>query len=329
MSQLDKILKDYLQNLKILTQNIGEPIHLKRQEVEQFLSDKLAEQEVLLSKGKSFLLALDIKNAAFLPFDRTGLTAPGLKKVLGHEEDISYDYFMRNIIPEAVLVEFLKTGISAYEEVIKNRTDEIKVHEHAYTSYFPVQAVDGTRYFVAQKCVPIQVDAQGQLISHLNTYHILYTIREDRKLYVEIGGVDLNESPEVEITNAIVDLYEQYIFTQIMEGISAINRIGPRLWRCLYEYVYVYNTTGDMNSNTIFFNLIQHPDERLLNSDTYQEDMDVAIVRKDIAKVRKWLNAHFCISDQYKLTDAASTVNFLRRNRYFKQIKTPFGEKNV
>ncbi|MCB0855240.1 MAG: hypothetical protein KDD63_23620 [Bacteroidetes bacterium] len=329
MSNLNDLFKEYFDELKELTKGIGEPVHLTNNEVKKLLSDTLQDQDSLLKKGKTFLLALNIQDVCLLPFNKDGITTPGLKNALGYEENIDFIYFLKEMIPEAILVEYLKTGISTYKEVLNNLNDIIKVQEHSYTSFFPIKARNGTIYFVAQKCVPVQVDKAKKLISHLNTYTILYQVRSDRKLYVEIGGVELNDSRNEEISNDIIDVYEKYIFDQIKGGIKNIDRVGPRFWRCLYEYLYVYNTVDETKSHDIFYNIVKDEKETPLKGiREFYLEKDESIVRKDMAKVRHWLNEHFHIPDQIKLKSVPDTLRFLTKNKYFKDIKTSYKDEN-
>ena len=91
----------------------------------------------------------------------------------------------------------------------------------------------------------------------------------------------------------------------------------------------MYNTKGEVKSDMIYSNIVMGSSESQYEGISYHEGMDEAIVRKDMHRVRKWLNERFCIPDRYKLSNAKSTLNFLRRNRYFKSIREPFSDKNL
>ncbi|MDB4286167.1 cell wall metabolism sensor histidine kinase WalK [bacterium] len=319
MPGIDDLLVDYYKNLHEVTKGYGKPENLSNLERDAFLLDILAGGNPDFPQGneKHFYLVFQLKEKCFIPFDGKNTTVPGLKEILGHEENIDFDYFLRNMVPEEILPEYLKIGLVTYQTV--NDTREIvQVLGHAVQTDFYLKNTGGEIFRFSQEAIAFQLDKDKNLISHINRYSRRTKVRGSIEMSVGVGAT-FHHEPENEVTEKIFDRFDKQEFESIKSGLMGISPNGERIWRVLYEFVYLANLGGDTTSTSVFQNVID-----TAGSPYEDAGYTKGLLRNDMGDAREWLNGYFLKTEHKKLRKTETMIPFLLRNPYFKQIHKPF-----
>lgn len=319
MAGIEDLYKEYYKSLSEVTQDFGEPDRLSNKEMYEFLLSILKRRnpEFRLEDKNTFYLVLNIKEARFIPFDEKKMTVPNLEKVLGYKDDIDFDYFLRKMIPVEILSEYLNIGLSAYREVGKHK-DIIQILKHSFNTDLFLEDAKGEVYRFYQEAIALQLDKDNNLVSHLNRYTRRTKVRGSIEMSLGIDAM-LNDEPENTITEQIYDRFNKLEYKTIKSGIQQIEPYGDRIWRSLYEYLYLTNLGQVANSSIVLQNIIT-TENSLYDGQGYNE----GLLRNDMRVARTWLNNHFFILEHKELHSTEKMIIFLRKNKYFRQIIEPY-----
>ncbi|MTB50463.1 hypothetical protein [Lewinella sp. W8] len=143
--------------------NLGDPVYPGPDEVKKTLAEFEFRQT-----HDSFFLYFDVRQS------RIKRVGSNLKKVLGISH-LDWEGWMGLIHPDFVSI-YTEFGFAAYQASLKY-AKEIKETNASYSINLPLQRTfpDGTKeyWLVKQSAYPFEFDANGMMVSHLNTYTLI------------------------------------------------------------------------------------------------------------------------------------------------------------
>jgi hypothetical protein len=69
--------------------------------------------------------------------------------------------------------DYLKWGRATYAYILERREADIEPLNHSTRMTIPLKLTDGKYYWVLQEAIALQIDANGNLVTHLNIYTVL------------------------------------------------------------------------------------------------------------------------------------------------------------
>ena len=165
-------LQRFQLNLFEFSQQLGAIVN--QDQVDQFLETKS-----ILVSPHTFYLALDIKQQNVFWCNLQGVW-PGKTR-------LSIAAFLQKIHP-AYQDLYLEFGAAAYQMTMQDRTFQ-KATQATYSIQIPFERHPGEYWWVNQVTQPLGFDAEGHMVSHLNTYHFinLYNDQAPQRPIIYIG----------------------------------------------------------------------------------------------------------------------------------------------
>jgi hypothetical protein len=157
--------------MKSLTRNYGEPVNLSKKESQKILNDlrtdKMMEQK--------FALVLNVKT--FQSDFELNVT-----KYIDCKKGYEADKFLYSMHPD-FLEDYLKYARASYKFADENKHLLSPLAQCA-RSTIPLKLKDGRYYWVLQEAIPFELDAQNNMLTHLNIYTILRPMEDGEKVSV-------------------------------------------------------------------------------------------------------------------------------------------------
>jgi hypothetical protein len=170
--QLGKVIFDNFFFMRVLTRHITEPIHLT-EEACQKVFDDLKTNAIMSQK---FALVLNIKTQT-IDFQLN------TDSFLSYKGQFDLKKFFDAVHPDFI-IDYLRWGQAVYSYAIKNR-DLLEPMNQSARITIPLKLSDGKYHWVLQEALPLQVDKDNNLVSHLNIYTILYELEEKEDVKLE------------------------------------------------------------------------------------------------------------------------------------------------
>jgi len=158
-----------VESQKELTKLIGPPVDLNDKEYNEYLKKLKDNQDY------AFCMVVDLRIQEIVFQNR-------IKDVLGVKTDTLKGFL--KLMHTAYLEEFLKWGGATIKTVLELK-ESVKPLEIAHQITIPLKGNDGKYYWYQQRGKAIRVDKDGQMVSHINTYHYDGELREDNLKYLE------------------------------------------------------------------------------------------------------------------------------------------------
>lgn len=157
MDRFHKAIKFYKQ----LTADFGEPVDLNDDEANAYLQKHIVDSPL---PSDTFYVLMNLKSQSFS-------FTHGTDPFFGVNE-ITFPYFYQQIA-EPFRDLFMTWGEAAYTAATDPETRKIVVPlKQEYRTMIPLRNREGNYYWVTQIAQPLQLDADRNLVSHLNTYRV-------------------------------------------------------------------------------------------------------------------------------------------------------------
>lgn len=162
------IISDYL-FLKSLTKYFGPPVHLSDEACQKFLTD--LENDPLMSNR--FALMANIKTFDIvwqLNFD----------KFFKYKGKLTVDKFFFKIHPD-YLIDYIKWGEACYLYAAEIKDQLIPLQQMTRIT-IPMKLKDEQYYWVLQEAIPLQLDKDNNMITHIQLYSIIRPFEKKEEL---------------------------------------------------------------------------------------------------------------------------------------------------
>jgi hypothetical protein len=156
----EKILQHALGFAKQYSQMIGDPINISDEEYKFFIEEQNAQLNLTWNKSK-FLVFSNMKT------EKVDLCL-GLKEVMGWAEPLSVEAYFRMIHPDYI-APYLFWSMAVYELGLELRS-KIKPMQQVFQLQVPLLHQSGTYYWCLMNGLPLRMDAENNLVVHLNMY---------------------------------------------------------------------------------------------------------------------------------------------------------------
>jgi hypothetical protein len=173
MMNLIQLGKTIVQNyffMRTLTQQLGEPVYLTETACQKAFN-ALKENPTMAQK---FALICNVKT---LSIDSQHNT----KNFLKYTGNLDLNKFFMLLHPD-FMVDYIRWGQATYSYLLQHPEIEIVPLHQCTRINIPLQLSDGRYHWVMQEALPLQLDAQGKLITHLNIYTILHEMAPDENV---------------------------------------------------------------------------------------------------------------------------------------------------
>ena len=168
--------------MRALTRQIGEPMPFTEGSAEQFFENLKTDTLMALK----FALVLNIKTMRIEKYLNTA-------KFLAYEGAFDLNKFFYCLHPDFIL-DFLKWGQAIYRYTLTKQQD-VKPLQQVVRMTIPLKLTDGGYYWVLQEAIPLELDAENRLVSHLNIYTVIRPMEKNEK--VQIAGRIYNNGFEM------------------------------------------------------------------------------------------------------------------------------------
>lgn len=158
------LTKTIIQNyffMKALTHKLGEPVRLTEGECQKVFDDLKADRMM----AQKFALVVNIKTMAIGFYHNTD-------RFLSYQGQLDLTKFFFMIHPD-FMEDYLKWGRATYNYVIDNKVIIKEPLNQCYRITIPLKIANGKYYWVLQEAMCLQIDATGNMVSHLNIYTLL------------------------------------------------------------------------------------------------------------------------------------------------------------
>jgi hypothetical protein len=147
--------------MKALTHKLGEPVHFSEEACEKVFEDLRLDQIM----AQKFALAFNIKTLNIGFHHNTA-------KFLNYKGKFDLNKFFMTVHPD-FMEEYLKWGQATYRYILEHKETEIEPLNHSTRITIPLKLTDGKYHWVLQEAFALQIDSNGNLVSHLNIYTVL------------------------------------------------------------------------------------------------------------------------------------------------------------
>ena len=158
---LGKVIIQNFFFMRSLTHKLGEPVHLTEGECQKVFDDLKVDRMM----AQKFALAINIKTMAIGFHHNTN-------KFLCYQGQLDLTKFFFMLHPD-FMEDYLKWGRATYSYITNNKVIIKEPLNQCYRITIPLKLKNGKYYWVLQEAVCLQIDAMGNMVSHLNIYTIL------------------------------------------------------------------------------------------------------------------------------------------------------------
>ena len=201
-----------------LFSNLGPPTEASRQAAEAKM------QRIEESPDRdSFYLKLDIRHPARITW------VCNLERVLGYRT-LSYETYFP-LIHEHYRGIYLEFGVAAYQLSKKHMTS-LRSEDPAYSILVPLLHQSGQYYWMRQVSEPLEFDAEGQLVSQINTYRYVgaFTGPISNRPMVEFGTTQ-----RMDIAQEVSDIALRRILESFLSELTEIHVKTALTYLRLYD----------------------------------------------------------------------------------------------
>jgi hypothetical protein len=168
-----------------LTRKLGEPVHLTEGACQDVFDDLKADKMM----SQKFALVCNIKTMRIGWHHNT-------EKFLSYKGALTLEKFFLMLHPD-FMEDYIKWGQATYTYVMNNNDLVAEPLNQSARMTIPLKLTNGKYYWVLQEAVCLQIDAAGNMVSHLNIYTLLYEMEghEDVKMIGRIynNGFEVKE----------------------------------------------------------------------------------------------------------------------------------------
>lgn len=180
---LGKTIAKNLIFMQGLTRKLGDPVHLSEAECQAVFEDLknntlMAQKFALVCNVKTMSIGFHFNTEKFLTYKGT--------------LDLNKFFFMLH--PD-FMEEYLKWGQATYKYLINSKPIALTPLTQCTRMTIPLKLSNGKYYWVLQEAICLQLDAAGNLVSHLNIYTVLNEMEGNED--VKITGQLYNDGFEV------------------------------------------------------------------------------------------------------------------------------------
>lgn len=167
--RLGKLIIENYFFMRSLTHKLGEPVHHTDEEchtiIEGLKADKMMSQK--------FAFVYNIKAAQLSHHFNTEV-------FLSYNGYLDLNKFFLFIHPD-FMEDYLNWGKAVYSYLMKQQHTKIEPLKQCTRITVPLKLIDGQYHWVLQEALPLQIDANNNLVSHLNIYSVLKPMKKDDK----------------------------------------------------------------------------------------------------------------------------------------------------
>jgi hypothetical protein len=156
----EQLLQNALAFGKQYAQIIGEPVNISDKDYKTFIAEQNTQLNLSWNKSK-FLLFSNMKT-------ENVEQSLGLKEVMGWTEPLSVEAYFRMIHPDYI-APYLYWSMAVYELGLEVRS-HLKPMQQVFQIQLPLMHLSGTYYWCLMKGLPLRMDADNNLVEHLNIY---------------------------------------------------------------------------------------------------------------------------------------------------------------
>jgi hypothetical protein len=167
--------KTIIQNyffMKALNHKLGEPVRLTEDECEKVFSDLKADKMM----AQKFALVYDLKNVSVSFHFNT-------EKFLSYKGAFDLNKFFMLVHPDFMEL-YIKWGQAIYSYLMQQNHTILEPLNQCTRVTIPLKLADGQYHWVLQEALPLEVDAENHLVSHLNIYTVLHPMEKGEKVVI-------------------------------------------------------------------------------------------------------------------------------------------------
>ncbi len=182
---LTKVIIKNVFYMQSLTRKLGEPVRLTKEEC-QAVYEGLKADKMMVNK---FVLVCNIKTMS-IDFEYNAA------KFLKYKGQLDLNKYFFLLHPD-FMEEYLKWGRATYAYAMEHKEIGLEPLNHCTRMTIPLKLANGKYYWVLQEGMALQLDANNNMVSHLNIYTILHEMRGDEDV-VLVGqlynnGIEVKE----------------------------------------------------------------------------------------------------------------------------------------
>lgn len=158
--------------MRALNHKLGEPVRLTKEGCEKVFEDLKADKMM----AQKFALVYDLKNVVVSFHFNT-------EKFLSYKGVFDLNKFFMLVHPDFMEL-YIKWGQAIYSYLMQQQHTTLEPLNQCTRVTIPLKLSDGQYHWVLQEALPLEIDAENNLVSHLNIYTVLHPMEKGEKVVI-------------------------------------------------------------------------------------------------------------------------------------------------